>query len=232
MSEQVAALEPKGTRNGASTPFPESLMKKAREGWSAYQLGAVGEAQTALDAAAAHPAAPHWVVYVLGWAQYAQATPAAAATSWERVRAAVPEFSAVYFDLADAYLMQREFGKAVEVLRAAESRWPRNVEVYNALGVVQLGRGAMDDAITSFEKAVGFAPADATAAYNLARTCELRFIRSSRQRRAGPGSVALSAVFHDRDRAVEYYRRVIALGGPFLDQATEGLKRLSAKSPE
>jgi VWFA-related protein len=229
MPEQVAALQPEGPLTPPATPFPESLMKKAEEGWSAYQRGAVGEAQAALESAAGHLAAPPWVVYVLGWAQYAQASPAAAAVSWERVRAAVPAFRAVYFDLADAYLMQREFGKAVETLRAAESRWPRDVEVYNALGVVQLGRGAIDDAIASFEKAVGLAPADATAAYNLARTCELRFVRASRLRRTGPGSVTLSAIFQDRDRAVEFYRRVIALGGPFVDQATESLKRLSAR---
>ena len=230
MTEQVAILEPKIAGTARSTPFPESLMKKAREGWDAYQRGSVGAAQAALEPAAGHPAAPPWVVYVLGWTQFAQpANAAAASASWERVRGAVPEFSAVYFDLADAYLQQREFGKAVNVLRAAEKRWPGDVDVFNALGVVQLARGVLDDAIGSFEKAVGVGPTDATAAYNLARTCELRFVRASRLSRTGPGSIPLASVVQDRDRAVEYYRRTIALGGPFVEQAREGLKRLGAQ---
>jgi len=229
MSEQVASLEPKAAKAGASAAYPANLMKQARDGWAAYQRGAVGDAQKSLEPAAAHAAAPPWVVYVLGWSQYAQAQAVAAAVSWERVRAAVPEFSAVYFDLTDAYLRQREFGKAVDVLRAAEKRWPKDVEVYNALGVVQLSRGALDDAITTFESGVGVGPADATAAYNLARSLELRFVRASRQRRGGAGSVQLGPMLQDRDRAVEYYKRVVALGGPFVEQSKEGLTRLGVK---
>jgi hypothetical protein len=229
LTEQVAILEPREGGTARSTPFPEPLMRKAREGWDAYQRGSVSAAQTALEPAAGHPAAPPWVVYVLGWAQFAQGKAAAAGISWERVRTAVPEFQAVYFDLADAYLQQREFGKSIDALRAAEKRWINDVEVYNALGVVQLARGAVDDAIGSFEKAVGVGPTDATAAYNLARACELRFVRASRQRRTGPGSVALGPLFQDKDRAVDYYRRTIALGGPFVEQAREGLKRLNAQ---
>ena len=232
MSEQVVILEPKVAGTAPSAPFPAPLMEKAREGWDAYQRGSVGAAQAALEPAAGHPAAPPWVVYVLGWTQFAQtANAAAASASWERVRAAVPEFEAVYFDLADAYLQQREFGKAIDVLRAAEKRWANDVEVYNALGVVQLARGAVDDAIGSFEKAVGVGPTDATAAYNLARTCEVRFVRASRLSRTGPGSIALGSVLQDRDRAIEYYRRTIALGGPFVEQAKEGLKRLGGLTP-
>jgi VWFA-related protein len=229
MTEEVAALEPKTATAAGSAPFPASLMKKAREGWDAYQRGSVAEAQTALEPAAAHPAAPPWVLYVLGWTQFAQAHATAASESWERVRGEVPEFSAVYFDLADAYLQQREFGRAVDVLRAAEKRWPRDVDVYNALGVVQLARGAVDDAVGSFEKAVGVGPADVTAAYNLARTSEMRFVRGSRLSRTGPGSVSPASLVQDRDRAVEYYRRTIALGGPFVEQAKEGLKRLGVQ---
>ena len=229
MAAQVATLEPTLAKATSSAVFPADLMKQARDGWAAYQRGAVGEAQKALEAPAAHAAAPPWVVYVLGWSQYAQSQAVAAALSWERVRKAVPEFNAVYFDLTDAYLSQREFGKAIDVLRAAESRWPNNVEVYNALGVVQLARGALDDAIASFEKAAAVQPTDATAAYNLARTCEVRFVRATRQRQAGPGSMQLGKMFQDKDRAVEYYKRVISLGGPFVEQSKEGLKRLGVQ---
>ena len=229
MAAQVAALEPTRAGIASAAAFPPDLMKQARDGWTAYQRGAVGDAQKALEAPAASPAAPPWVVYVLGWSEYAQSQVNAASLSWERVRAAVPDFDAVYFDLTDAYLRQREFGKAIDVLRAAESRWPKDVEVYNALGVVQLARGALDDAITSFEKAAAVQPTDATAAYNLARTCEVRFVRATRQRQAGPGTTQLGKLFEDKDRAVDYYKRVITLGGPFVEPSKEGLKRLGVQ---
>lgn len=228
MGQQVAALEPRSAAS-APTAFPDSLRKKATQGWEAYQRGDVAAARPLLEAAAAHRAAPPWTVYVLGWTQYAASEAKLAASSWERVRAAVPEFSAVYFDLTDAYLQQREFGKAVEVLRQAETRWPKDVEVYNALGVVQLARGALDDAIETFAKGVGVNASDSAANYNLAKTCELRFVRASRQRRTGPGTITLGQLFQDKDRAIEHYRRTIQIGGQFVEQAREGLKRLGAE---
>ena len=229
MPKQVAALEPNEGSGPDRAAFPQALRSKAQEGWEAYQRGSIALALPPLQAAAAHPAAPPWVVYVLGWTQYGHADPAAASASWERVRKSVPEFNAVYFDLADAYLQQREFGKAIDVLRVAEKRWPKDVEVYNALGVIQLVRGAIDDAIATFEKGVAVGPDDPTAAYNLARTSELRFVRASRLHAVGPGAVEMGPIVRDRDRAVEYYRRTVALGGPFAEKAQEGLARLSAK---
>jgi len=229
MMHQVAALEPRSASASAATPFPDALSKKATQGWEAYQRGDVVAARPLLEAAVAHSAAPPWAIYVLGWTQNAASEAKLAASSWERVRAAVPEFNAVYFDLADVYLQQREFGKAIEVLRQAEVRWPKDVDVYNALGVVQLARGALDDAIETFARGVGVNASDATANYNLAKTCELRFIRASRQRRAGPGTITLAQLFQDKDRAVEHYRRTIGIGGQFVEQAREGLKRLGAQ---
>jgi VWFA-related protein len=229
MFRQVAALEPSSASASAAAPFPDALRKKATQGWEAYQRGDVVAARPLLEAAAAHAAAPPWAIYVLGWTQYAASEAKLAVSSWERVRAAVPEFNAVYFDLADAYLRQREFGKAVEVLRQAEARWPNDVDVYNALGVVQLARGALDDAIETFARGVGVNAGDSTANYNLAKTCELRFIRASRLRRAGPGTITLAQLVQDKDRAVEHYRRTIGIGGQFVEQAREGLKRLGAE---
>jgi VWFA-related protein len=228
MARQVTALEPRSAA-AATTPFPDALTRQATQGWDAYQRGDVAAARPLLEGPAAHPAAPPWVVYVLGWTQSAASEPRLAAASWERVRTGVPEFSAVYFDLADTYLQQREFGKAVEVLRQAETRWPKDVEVYNALGVVQLARGALDDAIETFAKGVGVSAGDPAANYNLAKSCELRFVRASRQRRAGASSVPAAGVLQDRDRAIEHYRRTIQAGGPFVEQAREGLKRLGAQ---
>ena len=228
MARQVTALDPRPAA-AATGPFPDALKGQATQGWDAYQRGDVAAARPLLEGAAAHPAAPPWVVYVLGWTQSAASEPKLAAASWERVRTGVPEFSAVYFDLADAYLQQREFGKAVEVLRQAEVRWANDVDVYNALGVVQLARGALDDAIETFAKGVGVSAGDPTANYNLAKSCELRFVRASRQRRAGASSVPAAGVLQDRDRAIEHYGRTIQAGGQFVEQAREGLKRLGGQ---
>jgi hypothetical protein len=218
---------PGGVAEGASSPLPDSLVRQAKAGWEAYQRGDVKSARTRLAGVAAHPAARPWMRYVLAWTEYALAEYGAAATEWERVREAVPGFEPVYFDLVDSYLQQGEYGRAIGVLRAAEKRWPQDVDVYNALGVVQLGRGAIDDAIKTFEKGVAVDPADATASYNLAKTHELRYVRAQRLQQVSMSN--LNAVSQDRDLAIEYYRRTVALGGPLLESAKEGLKRLGGQ---
>jgi len=228
VGDEVAVLTKGSGGSTADAALPPALARKATEGWDAYQRGDLATAKTALSLAAAHAAAPPWIQYALGWAQFALAETSPAAENWERVRLAVPQFRTVYFDLADAYLQQRDYGKAVSVLRAAEGRWPKDVEVYNALGVIQLARGAINDAVETFEKAVSVDASDATASYNLARTYELRFVRSGRLRRVGPGTVNVGEVVQDRDRAVDYYRRVVLLGGPLADAARQGLERLGA----
>jgi tetratricopeptide (TPR) repeat protein len=212
-----------GSGKSGAASIPSRVLSEARAGWDAYQRGDVKAARTALAQAASHPAAPPWVHYTLGWTEFAQNNYAAAATAWERVRQAVAEFEAVYFDLADSYLQQREFGRAVAVLREAEKRWPQDVEVYNALGVVQLARGAFNDAVTTFEKAVSVGPDDAAASYNLARTLELRYIQSQRLREVSRSTPANAA---DRERAIEYYRRTVQIGKGFVEEAKQGLGRL------
>ncbi len=221
LADDVAVLE-----RAPAGALPDSLKKKANAGWDAYQHGDVATAKAELLQVTQHPEAPPWTRYVLGWSQYALGEATPAATNWERVRQAVPPFEPVYFDLADAYLRLGEFAKGVAVLRDAESRWPKDVEVYNALGFIQLARGAVDDAITTFEQAVAVGPNDANAAYNLAKTYELRYVRAERLGKAGSFSVNQAAAQSDRDRAIVAYRRVVALGGSLVDAAKEGLKRL------
>jgi tetratricopeptide (TPR) repeat protein len=216
------AVSPRG-RN----PLPAALRKRAADGWTAYQRGDLEEARTLLRNVALERAAPAWVHYVLGWSQLALGEAAAAAVSWEKVRSAVPEFEPVYFDLASAYQRQGEFARAVGVMRDGEARWPKDVEVYSALGVIQLARGAVDDAIATFAKGVEVAPADANVCYNLAKTYEVRYVRGERLRKAGPGSGAGASVAGDRARAIELYQKVVVVGGPLAEQAREGLGRLS-----
>ena len=217
--------------NGAVSPksassLPPELRKQASAGWEAYQAGDVTKARDLLRDVAAQPSAPPWTNYVLGWSHLALGDGLPAAASWEKVRAAVPEFEPVYFDLADAYQREGEFNKAIAVLRDAEGRWPKDVEVYSALGVIQLARGAVNDAITTFTKGVSVDPKDANACYNLAKTYEVRYVRSERLRKVGPGSGAGATPLDDRAQAVAYYQRVVTLGGPLVEQAKEGLKRL------
>jgi tetratricopeptide (TPR) repeat protein len=202
------------------------MARQARSGWEAYQRGDLKGARVGLGAAAAQPGAPPWVHYAFGWTLFAASEYAEAGTAWERVRSAVPEFEPVYFDLADSYIQQREFAKAVGVLRSAQGRWPKDVEVYNALGVTLLARGAVDEAASTFEQAVAVAPSDANACYNLAKTYEVRFVRAERLGKIGPGTVNTAGVLLDRDRAVQFYQRVVELGGPMVEAAKEGLKRL------
>ena len=166
------------------------------------------KARDLLRDVAAQPSAPPWTHYVLGWSHLALGEVGPASDNWEKVRAAVPQFEPVYFDLADAYQRQGEFAKAVAVLRDAEKRWPKDVEVYSALGVVQLARGAVDDAIETFTKGVAVDPKDANVCYNLAKTYEVRFVRSERLRKVGAG------IGRGRDgaggphQAIAYYQRV------------------------
>jgi VWFA-related protein len=224
VGERVDALS--RVRPDTGSAGADAAMRQARAGWDAYQKGDLKGARVALGAAASQPSTPPWVHYALGWSLFAAPDYPAAGVAWEHVRKAVPEFEPVYFDLADSYLQQREFGRAVEVLREAEKRWSKDVEVYNALGVVQLARGAVDDAIDTFSRGVGVNPGDANACYNLAKTYELRSVRSERLKKVGPGSGAGATAAEDRIQAVAYYQRVVTLGGPLVEQAKEGLKRL------
>src|SRR4029077_12624476 len=130
----------------------------ARAGWEAYQRGDLESARTALAPIAARSTAPSWVRYVLGQADYALGHSREAAVAWERVRSRQPQFQPVYLDLADDYVKLNDRRKALDVLRAARQRWPKDGDVRNALGVTEAGGGALDDAIKTFGEAIAAAP--------------------------------------------------------------------------
>lgn len=228
VGDQVKVLE------GAGRPpldaYPADLARRARAGLDAYQRGDVKAAREQLSPASEHPQAPPSVRYVLGWSRYALGDYAGAVEQWEAVRSSTPGFEPVYHDLADGYVQQREYGRAVSVLREAVKGWPGDVEVYNALGVVQAARGAADDAIATFEQAVAVAPADETANYNLAKTLELRFVRRQRERGTS-SSLNAASVAMDGERALEHYRRTASLKGPLAERAEEGIARLTKRTP-
>ena len=196
----------------------------ARAGWDAYQRGDVATARSSLTIAAASPSAEPWVHYALGMADYAMREYRDAAGEWEKVRQAAPEFEPVYFDLVDSYLQLKEHDQASKVLRTARERWPHDPEVFNAFGVVQTNRGALDDAVKAFQDAIAAAPDESTSYFNLGRALEMRYYRTRRYVQQLRSWVSNE---HDRTDAIENYRKYLEFGGPFEREAQEGLNRLN-----
>lgn len=212
--KQVAALAA-GTTTSAGDP--------AKKGWDAYQRGDVENALTSFTEAAARPDVRPWVLYALGLSHAALGRPSDAAAAWERVREAAPDFEAVYIDLADSYLQMADASKALAVLRDAEKRWPHDTEILNAIGVIHVRRGALDDALAAFAKAVAAAPNDPLGHFNMAKTYEMRFVRG--QRYVSSQRKWISAD-EDREKAEESYRRVVTLGGAYAKEAADAIHRL------
>ncbi len=198
-------------------------------GWSAYQRGDVESARRSLLVAAAAPSARPWVHYALGQASYALRQYQESVGAWEKVRSSAPEFEPVYFDLVDGYIQLRDPDKAIRVLRAAKDRWPTDAEVENALGVVQAGRGALDDALQSFSHAIALAPQESIGYFNMAKALELRYVKT---RRYVQQTRTWAANKSDLENAIANYTRYLELGGPLENSAREGLARLGwAKNP-
>jgi len=196
--------------------------KAASDGWSLYGKGDLEGAERLLAQAAQQGAAP-WVSYALGFAQAGLRDAPGAIQSWERVRAAVPEFEPVYLDLADVYVQWGDADRAVEVLRAAERRWPADVDVLNALGTIQVRRSALGDAIDTFEKAAKADPKDPLAFFNLGRTYELRYFAMRRFSRPSSRWVDNPELLN---KAIENYEACATLGGPYETDARAAIDRL------
>jgi VWFA-related protein len=214
--KMVAALG----RSGAS----ES--SDADAGWAAYQRGDVAGASVRLDAAAKAPDARPWVHYALGLAQFAQQRYKEAASAWERVARDVPQFEPIYFCLADAYGLQHDEGTAIKILREAEQRWPTDPEVFDAIGVLQVKRGAVDAAIDSFAHATEIAPAESLGYFNLGRTLQMRLLKVQRYDRQMEKWIGGES---DRKRAIAAFQKYLELGGPYESPAREALTALGWK---
>jgi VWFA-related protein len=217
-SERVRAL--------ASHDAPESEESFASRGWERYQKGDLEGAAEWLGRAAADPGVHPWVHYALGYAALGLGRAHEAAAEWERVRQVAPEFLPVYLDLADAYVHLQNYGRALETLRAAAARWPADIDVLNAMGTIQVRRGALDDAIATFGKATEAKPQDALAYFNLGRTYELRYYRMRRWVRMSPSEGHWMGNPVDVKRAIASYERYVKLGGPFVTQARESMQNL------
>jgi VWFA-related protein len=219
-----------------SRGFVEELQKSAErlsptkaddlagKGWVAYQKGDVEHAATYLAQAATSPDAHPWVRYALGLAHLALDQYPDAVRAWEQVRRDVPEFEPVYFNLADGYLLQKQDGSALNVLREAEKRWPEDPEVADAIGVLQVRRGALDAAVDSFTRATTVAPTDSLGFFNLARAYQMRAAKSQRYDGTLQKWVGGEG---DLKNARENYEKYIRMGGPFVQQAKEALASLA-----
>ena len=208
------------------SPGAGAVKDAASQGWDRYRKGDLEGAEQSLDQAAAQAGAAPWVHYALGFAKLGLKKPQEAAVSWERVRTAAPQFTEVYLDLADAYIMLDDPGRAVAVLRDAEHRWPANADVLNALGTVQVRRGALNDAIDTFRHAIERQPKDSLAYFNLARTHELRYYQMRRFSRPGARWIDNP---EELKKAGEYYEAYVKMGGPYVDEARAGLQRVRFK---
>ena len=123
----------------------------------------------------------------------------------------------------DGYVQLKESDKAIRLLRDGSLRWPGDPEIFNALGVVQAARGALDDAIGSFRKGLEADPSEPTTYFNLGKAIEMRYFARRRYYQPTRRWIANE---QDRNDAVENYRRYLATGGPYSQQAREGLTRL------
>ena len=125
-----------------------------------------------------------------------------------------PQFQPVYLDLADDYVKLDERRKALDVLKAARQRWPANADVLNALGVIEAGGGALDDAIKVLREVVALAPNESISYLNLAKALEMQYFQKRHNLQLlNWGSGANEE--RERLEAIRIYQQYLATGGPY-----------------
>jgi len=211
-------------QHSAERLAPATGTDAAGKGWAAYQKGDVESAVQHFGEATKDPDVRPWVRYALGLAHLALQQYPDAVRQWEDVRRAAPDFEPVYFNLADGYMLQKDEGAALKVLRDAEQRWPKDPEIYNAMGVLQIRRGAIGSAIDSFTRATTAAPQDGLGYFNLGRAYQMRSVKSQRYDSARERWVGGE---EDAKKAANAFQAYIQIGGPFVQQAKEALQALA-----
>ena len=215
--------------NAMAGTQPSDVRALAQAGWDAYALGDVAVAQQKLSQAAQTGRAAPWVSYALGFSEYALGKYAAAASAWDSVRARVPDFMPVYFDLADAYSSMGRGPEALGILRDAAKKWPSEPEAQNAFGTQLVRHGALDEAIDVFTGITTAKPADALGFFNLGRAYHLRYLRLQQNVAASRLRQPTALGDEDRKKAAAAYLRHIELKGQFEKEAREALSQLEWK---
>ena len=111
------------------------------------------------------------------------------------------------------------------MLRDAARRWPTTSTRTTPLAWSSSAAGACDDALDAFNKAASAAPGDPTAHFNLGRTYQLRYLRMLKT--VGQTQAARSVAERDRQRAVEAYKKCVAIDGPLAEKAGQAISDLS-----
>jgi predicted Zn-dependent protease len=202
----------------------------ANAGWDAYAKGDVATARDSLAKAVDAGDTAPWVSYALGFSEYALGHFQAAATAWDRVRASVPEFMPVYFDLADANFGLGRGADALAILRDAARRWPLEPEAQNALATSLVRRGALDDAIDVLTKITAARANDSLGFFNLGRAYHLRYQRLQQNLASARLGDKTAIGEDDRKRAIAAYRQYLTLGGAFEKEARDAIAQLDWKS--
>lgn len=196
----------------------------ASAAWRAYERGDLEAALPLFEKASGLAGVRPWALYALGLTYVGLGRPGDAVAVWERVKAAAPDFTQVYLDLAAHYSQSSDISAALSVLRDAARRWPANEEIHNGIGVLLVRRNALDEAIAAFTAATGAAPNDPVSWLNLGRAYELRYDRGRRYdqqrlRWIGPEG--------EREKAARSYERCVELGGPYAELASKALARMN-----
>ena len=218
--------EPKDAKDVGVRLSPADGDDLAGKGWQAYQQGDLEHAAVYLGQAAQSPDAHPWVPYALGLADLALAKYPEAVQNWERVRKDVPTFEPVYFNLADGYMLQHDDDSALKVLRDAQGRFPKDSDVWNATGVLDIRRTALDAAVDAFRRATQAAPNDSLGYFNLARAYQMRGQQSVRYSSTTSKWVGGNQDFQN---AATTTRSNISMGGPYVQQAKQALQVLNWK---
>ena len=207
---------------------PPDAAKLAHDGWKLYAQGQVEAARDTLAKAAAGAPNTAWIQYALGQSEFTLQHMDAAAAAFEKVRQRLPTYEPVYFDLADSYLQLHRLSDALGVAREAARRWPNDVETHLAVGCILVNRQAFDDAIEAFTHALSVEPHNGNAQFNLARAYHLNFVRIIRSTSNNATATSMLAS-RSRERAIDAYRKYLAMGGPFEQQAKDALTALGWK---
>lgn len=114
----------------------------------------------------------------------------------ERARKASPNSVQPQLMLARAYAKSEDWKKALEVAQQARTARPDDPEVLYTLGATQIGAGANEQAVSTYEKLVALQPKSAAALMQLAKA---------------------HAVSGDRTRATNALRKAVSLQPDFTD---------------